>query len=151
MSSRGASIASSWRCSPPTVRQPATNGDLARPRNQDDVAPPAEMQKRHGWRPGRHELLPVVRRDDADTDEPRAPRNASQSSRDSSTAAHSWPRGSLSLISISIADDFSEHGHPGSDRQGFRPGGCLYERAFGVEIYRSTYPDGRSRGERDAS
>jgi hypothetical protein len=47
MSSRGASIASSWRCSPPTVRQPATNGDLARPRNQDDVAPPAEMQKRH--------------------------------------------------------------------------------------------------------
>jgi hypothetical protein len=131
------------------MRQSATNGYVARPRNQDDVAPPAEMPKRHAWRPGRHELSPVVQRDDADTDERRAPRNASQSSRDSSTAANPLGErsredaGRLSLISISIVDDFSEHGHPGSDRQGFPPGGCLYERAFGVEIYRNTYPDGR--------
>jgi hypothetical protein len=51
----------------------ATNGDLARPRNQDDVAPPAEMQKRHAWRTRRHELSPVVQRDNADTDEPPHP------------------------------------------------------------------------------
>jgi hypothetical protein len=44
------------------------------------------------------------------------------------------PRGSLSLISISIVDDFSEHGHPGSDRQGFRPGGCLYERVWSGDL-----------------